>query len=129
MSRPEYLKLWYSVKFELPMASFYNIFVLFLHEILLSVPSRLLLRSESVGKSKVATLVMRLNDLSTGDKCRITESNSEGLSWNRTSSNYFCLFENSRQFCFFSSLFRPSWSAINKVDSYPIKTVFPSFCA
>ena len=73
--------------------------------------------------TKVATLVTRLDDLSTGDKCQSTESNSEGFSWVRTSSNYFCLFENSRWFCFFSNLLRPSWSMINKKDSYSIKTV------
>ena len=43
---------------------------------------------------KVATLVTRHDDLSIGDKCQITESSSEGFSWNRTTSNYFYRFEN-----------------------------------
>ena len=70
---------------------------------------------------KVATLVTGHHNLSIGDKCRITKSSSEGFSWNRTSSNYFCCFENSHWFCFTSTLLRPSWSA---VDSFTIKTVY-----
>ena len=44
--------------------------------------------------SKVATLLTRHDDLSTGDNCQITESSSEGFSWKRTTSNYFYQFEN-----------------------------------
>ena len=70
---------------------------------------------------KVATLVTRHDDLTTSDKCWNTESSSGDFSWNRTSSNYFCRFEISRWFWGFSTLFRPSWSA---VDSFTIKTVY-----
>ena len=66
MSCPEYLKVWYSIKFELPVASFLKyICSFFLPKILLLVSccnvlyvtillSRLFLRSKSVGKCSMS---------------------------------------------------------------------------